>query len=84
VLSTFAWALLATHQQDGKLLIEKARRQKPKQKLTFPFYTLLRGLQALFADAKTIFYDWWRKPKPDKPPIIHDLFNQNNQFGVIS
>ena len=74
-LSTFAWAILATHQQDGSLLITKARRQKPNKTLTFPFYTLLNRLQALFADAKTIFYDCWRKPEPDKPPVISDLFD---------
>jgi len=46
--------------------------------------TLLSGIQLLFADAKTIFYNWWRKPKPDKPPIIGDLFAQNRILGPIS
>ena len=80
-LSTLAWAILATYQQDGSQLIAKAKRQKPNQKLTFPYYTLLSGIQALFADAKTIFYDWWRKPKPEKPPIMRDLFA--DQFPLM-
>ena len=79
-LSTFAWAILASHQQDGGLLIDKARRQKPKHKLTFPYYTLLSGLQALFVDAKMIFYDWWRKPKTDIQPIMGDLFANTYQL----
>ena len=65
--------VLAIHQQ-GKVLIDKARRQKPKMQLTFPFCSMLSGWQFLFADAKNIFYHWWRKPKPLEPPVIMDMF----------
>jgi len=73
-LATLAWGLLAIHQQQGKALIDKARRQKPKMQLVFPFYSMLSGWQFLFADAKSIFYHWWRVPKPLEPPIIIDMF----------
>jgi len=73
-LATLAWGLLADHQHQGNVLIDKAKRQKDHTPLTFPFYTLQTGWQELFAHATTLFYDWWRKPKPKDPPIIADLF----------
>jgi len=39
-------------------LMVKARRQKPKKTLRFPFYSLLMGWQSLFAGARTIFHGW--------------------------
>ena len=73
-LATLAWGLLAAHQQDGQVLIDKAQRQKENKPLVFPFYTLLAGWQRLLAHATTVFYDWWRKPKPKDPPPMRDLF----------
>ncbi len=81
-LATLAWGLLACHQNQGSRLIDKAQRQKSHKPLVFPFYTLLSGWQALFADAKTLFYDWWRKPKRP-PPIQADLFIHNGRLTPI-
>ena len=53
-LATLAWGLLACYQRQGQGLINKAKRQKSHKPLVFPFYTLLSGWQALFADAKTL------------------------------
>lgn len=75
-LATLAWGLLAEHQHDGQRLIEKALRQKQSKPLVFPFYTLLMGWQRLFADAQTLFYGWWRRPKPKVPPM-GDLFESS-------
>ncbi len=72
-LATLAWGLLAFYQHQAQPLIEHAKRLKPKKRLQFPFYSLLAGWQRLFADAKTVFYTWWRK-KPDKIPINEALF----------
>ena len=78
-LATLAWGLLAVYQEDGERLIEKAKRQKIKKSLQFPFYSLLQGWQRLFASAKTIFYHWWRRhPTPGiTDPPIDDLFNES-------
>ncbi len=81
-LATLAWGLLACHQNQGNRLIDKAKRQKSHQPLIFPFYTLLSGWQALFADAKTLFYDWWRKPRRP-PPRQTDLFINNGRLNPI-
>jgi hypothetical protein len=64
---------LAKHQQDGQMLIAEAQRQKENRSLVFPFYTLLRGWQRLFSNAKSIFYEWWRRLKPKDLPM-RDLF----------
>jgi len=79
-LATLAWGLLARHQHDGQRLIENAQRQKEKRPLVFPFYTLLMGWQRLFSNAKSLFYDWWRKPKP-KAPLMRDLFENNMELS---
>ncbi len=79
-LATLAWGLLACHQNQGQKLIYKAKRQKSHKPLVFPFYTLLSGWQALFADAKTLFYDWWRKPNR-LPPRQADLFINNGRLA---
>ncbi len=79
-LATLAWGLLACHQNQGQKLIYKAKRQKNHKPLVFPFYTLLSGWQALFADAKPLFYDWWRKPKRP-PPRQADLFINNGRLA---
>ena len=79
-LATLAWGLLAEHQHQGQTLIDKARRQKERKPLVFPFYTLLMGWQRLFAQAKTIFYDWWRKPKSVDPPLIPDMFAHSGEL----
>jgi len=36
---------------------------------------------SLFADAKSVFYHWWRKPKPLEPPIIMDMFANSKILG---
>ena len=81
-LASLAWALLAAYQEDGERLLEKARRQKPKNPLTFPFYSLLAGWQRLFGMAKVIFHPWLRRrrhaaalasPQPDLFADAHGL-----------
>ena len=79
-LATLAWGLLAKHQKNGQNLIDKAQRQKENKPLVFPFYTLLMGWQRLFVGAKSIFYDWWRKPKPKEPPM-GDLFENSSELS---
>ena len=73
-LASLAWGLMAYYQNNAQQLINVGRRQKEKKPLQFPFYSILRGWQRLFQQAKTVFYTWWRKPKPDKDPPIDDLF----------
>jgi hypothetical protein len=74
-LASLAWALLAAYQRHAHTLWEKARRQKPRQRPVFPFYSLLAGWQRLFAAARRIFYHWWRRPiRPPSAPPIDDLF----------
>ena len=58
------------------------RRQKEKKPLQFPFYSILRGWQRFFQQAKTVFYTWWRKSKPDKDPPIGGLFE--NDSGLLT
>jgi len=76
-LASLAWALLAAYSERAGTLMVKARRQKPKKTLRFPFYSLLMGWQSLFAGARTIFHGWWRRRKRTSrhggPPIA-DLF----------
>ena len=72
-LASLAWALLAAYAPDAEPLVARAKRQKPRRRPHFPFYTLLAGFQRLFAGARAIFYDWWRRPRPSPPPI-DDLF----------
>jgi len=77
-LASLAWALLAAYQEDGERLLEKARRQKPKNPLTFPFYSLLAGWQRLFSMAKVIFHPWLRRRRhaaalaPPQPDLFAD------------
>ena len=73
-LASLAWGLLAYYQHDSKHLVKMSKRQKKKAPKVFPFYTILLGWQALFKQAKTVFYTWWRKSKPDKGPPMADLF----------
>ena len=73
-LATLAWGLLAYYQHQGQRLLQRAKRQKPKQTLQFPFYSLLQGWQQLFAQARTLFYDWFRAPARGSDPPIRDLF----------
>lgn len=72
-LATLAWGLLAYYQDDGGKLLAKAKRQKTRKALQFPFYSLLMGWQRLFAEAKHMFYHWWRRPNPHDSPT-RDLF----------
>ena len=83
-LATLAWGLLAVHQVTQTHLLEKARRLKPKRALQFPFYSLLKGWQQLFATAQQIFYPWWRQPtEPEAaPPPVADLFSK--QAGLLA
>ena len=76
-LASLAWALLAAYPERAGRLLAKARRQKPKKKPRFPFYSLLAGWQRLFATARTIYHGWWRCREPasrQKGPPIADLF----------
>ena len=83
-LATLAWGLLAIHQITETHLLEKARRLKPRKALRFPFYSLLKGWQQLFATAQQIFYPWWRQPtEPEAaPPPVADLFSK--QAGLLA
>jgi len=60
-LATVSWALLSEEQHDSHELIKRGKRQKKNKKLKFPFYSLLKGWQALFAEAKSIFYTRFRQ-----------------------
>ena len=73
-LASLAWALLAADTSRAEALVEHARRQKPRRRPRFLFYTLLEGFQRLFAPARRIFYHWWRRPRPSPTPPIDDLF----------
>lgn len=78
-LASLAWAFLAVHQHDKRVLMAKARRQKRQHPPAFPFYSLLAGWRALFAHAQQVFHRWWRAPEPGpaghgSPPHTGDLF----------
>ena len=81
-LASLAWGLMAYYQKDAQQLIKVSRRQKENKPLQFPFYSILMGWQRLFQQAKTVFYTWWRKPKPAKDPPIPDLFD--NYGGLMA
>lgn len=79
-LATVSWALLSEEQHESHDLITRGKRQKKHRKLKFPFYSLLKGWQSLFAEAKDIFYKQFRKIKRDKtesqlflPALIPEL-----------
>jgi hypothetical protein len=76
--------LLAVYQVTQTHLLEKARRLKPRKALRFPFYSLLKGWQQLFATAQQIFYPWWRQSAEPAatPPPIDDLFAK--QVGLLA
>ncbi|MDG4870054.1 hypothetical protein P8631_18860, partial [Guyparkeria sp. 1SP6A2] len=48
-LASLAWALLAAYQDRAPELVRHAQRQKRHRRLIFPFYSLQRGWQRLFA-----------------------------------
>ena len=73
-LASLAWGVLASHQNEAAKLLIAAKRQKRKKPLIFPFYSLLQGWQRLFEGTKSVFYDWWRRPKRQKTDQIEDLF----------
>lgn len=79
-LASLAWALLAAYQHQSQMLVAHAKRQKPRKRPVFPFYSLLAGWQRLFAGAKEVFYRWWRRPTPQSPPPIDDLFGANHSM----
>lgn len=60
-LATVSWALLSENQHDSHELIRRGKRQKKRKKLKFPFYSLLKGWQSLFAEASEIFYKRFRQ-----------------------
>jgi transposase-like protein len=68
-----AWALLATYQDRAPELVQHARRQKRSTRMSFPFYSLQRGWQRLFAQGQMIFYGLWRGPSGGKGRT-RDLF----------
>ena len=59
-LATLAWALLASEQNRGEQLILLGKRLKDKKQVKFPFYSLLKGWQRLFAQSKTGLYSLLR------------------------
>jgi len=75
-LASLAWGFLAASQEDADTLVSRAKRQKPKKKPAFPFYTLIRGWQRLFAAAREVYYVLLRCKRPEPPPQI-PLFPQN-------
>lgn len=77
-LASLAWAMLAADTPRAEPLVAKARRQKPRRRPQFPFYTLLKGFQRLFAGAHHVFYHWWRRARPSTKPPIDDLFESNH------
>lgn len=80
-LASLAWGLLAYYQHDSKHLVKMGKRQKKKAPKVFPFYSILLGWQALFKQAKMVFYTWWRRPKPAEDPPITDLFAEYSGFA---
>ena len=51
-LASLAWGFLAAHEEKAEHLVVRARRLEPRVRPNFPFYTLLRGWQRLFAAAR--------------------------------
>ncbi len=60
-LASLAWALLAAYQDRAPELVRHAQRQKRHHRLIFPFYSLQRGWQRLFAQGRSVFYPLWRR-----------------------
>jgi len=75
-LASLAWGFLAAYEHEAETLVERARRLKPRKRPSFPFYTLIRGWQRLFAAAREVFYSWLRGKRPNAPPQL-PLFPPN-------
>jgi len=75
-LASLAWGFLAAYEQEAEALVERARRLKPRKRPSFPFYTLFKGWQRLFAAAREVFYAWLRGKRPNAPPQL-PLFPPN-------
>lgn len=62
-LAVASWALLAEEQDHSDTLIQHGRRQKDRrrQRPNFPFYSVLKGWQRLFSEAKTLLHDRLRR-----------------------
>jgi len=75
-LASLAWALLAAYQDRAPELVRHAQRQKRHHRLIFPFYSLQRGWQRLFAQGRSVFYPLWRRA-PDAEARIPDLFTSS-------
>jgi len=69
-LASLAWGFLAAFEEDAEHLAIRARRLKPRKRPSFPFYTLIRGWQRLFAAAREVFYPWLRGKRPKAPPQL--------------
>lgn len=63
-LALTSWAILANRQSEAPELLGKSRRQKDRKRPRFLLYSLLKGWQSLFAEARIVFYERLRKRKP--------------------
>lgn len=70
-LAMVSWAMLAEEQHNAEELIQRGRRQKdrPRHRPKFPFYSILKGWQRLFAEATTLLHDRLRRVKAPDPLI---------------
>ena len=75
-LASPAWGFLAAHEDEAGHLAVRARRLKPRTRPNFPFYTLIKGWQRLFAAARVVFHPWLRGKRPKDPPQL-SLFPPN-------
>jgi len=71
-LATISWAMLAKEQEQkhSEALLQYGKRQKDQQRYRpkFPFYSILKGWQKLFAEAKTMLHDQLRR-RCTRPPL---------------
>ncbi len=74
-LAMASWALLAEEQHRAEELIQRGKRQKDRQRHRpkFPFYSMLKGWQRLFAEATNLLHDRLRRGKSPVPLIQLDL-----------
>ncbi|RME60287.1 hypothetical protein D6779_02480 [Candidatus Parcubacteria bacterium] len=66
-LASLAWGYLAAYEHEAEELVVRAGRLKPKKRPSFPFYTLIKGWQRLFAAAREVFCSWLRGKRPNAP-----------------
>ena len=79
-LASLAWALLAAYQDRPPELGRHAHRQKLDHLLIFPFYSLQRGFQRLFAQGRSVIYLLWRSA-PDSEARIPYVLTSSGGLG---